>query len=138
MQHLPNPGLTPDQEEQAKKEQRAAQARLNGAKSNGPITLEGKAKSSKNALKHGFAAKINVLIHPDDSDAWATHLAGYRDSYRPTPKPTSSTNSPPSVGAKPASSASRPHSSTSNSPFRNPRLTSTSPRKRATPTSTSP
>ena len=68
----------------AKREaQRAAQARINGANSKGPVSLEGKAVSSRNALKHGFAAKVNVLIGPDDSDAWQTHLTGCRDSYRP-------------------------------------------------------
>ena len=71
-------------EAQAKKDKRAEQARINGAKSHGPTTEAGKAKSSLNALKHGFAAEINVLIDPDDSDEWNAHLAGYYDSYRPT------------------------------------------------------
>jgi hypothetical protein len=62
---------------------RSEQARINGAKSKGPITADGKSKSSKNALKHGFAAKVNVLIAPDDSEEWDIHTAGYRDSYLP-------------------------------------------------------
>jgi hypothetical protein len=61
----------------------AEQARINGAQSKGPITDEGKQRSSKNALKHGFAAKVNILIDPDDSEAWDTHIAGYHDSYLP-------------------------------------------------------
>ena len=74
--------LTPEQ--QAAKDQRAAQARINGAKSLGPTSAEGKAKSSQNSLKHGFSAKANILIDPDDSAAWTDHLAGYRESYLPT------------------------------------------------------
>ena len=59
-------------------------SRSNGAKSKGPTTPEGRAISSKNALKHGFAAEINILIAPENSDAWHTHLAGIHESYRPT------------------------------------------------------
>ena len=65
------------------KRTRSEQSRINGAKSKGPVTIDGKAASSRNALKHGFAAKVNVLIAPDDSEAWHIHLAGYRDSYNP-------------------------------------------------------
>ena len=68
----------------ALKARRAEQARLNGSKSRGPVSPEGKAKSSRNALKHGFAAAINILIDPDDSGEWDAHLAGCRASYRPT------------------------------------------------------
>ena len=74
----------PDPTAEAQKAKRAEQARINGARSQGPTSIAGKAKSSKNSLKHGFSAKINVLIAPDDSESWDIHLAQHRNDYRPT------------------------------------------------------
>jgi len=47
---------------------RAAASRANGAKSKGPRTAEGKARASRNALRHGMCAKKFLLL-PDDSRA---------------------------------------------------------------------
>jgi hypothetical protein len=47
---------------------RAAASRANGARSRGPRTAEGKARASRNALKHGMCAKKFLLL-PDDSRA---------------------------------------------------------------------
>jgi hypothetical protein len=47
---------------------RAAASRANGAKSKGPRTAEGKARSSQNALRHGLCGKKHLLL-PDDSRA---------------------------------------------------------------------
>ena len=54
---------------------RAAASRANGAKSRGPRTAEGKARSAQNALKHGLSARKHVLL-PDDSRAEFKALEG--------------------------------------------------------------
>jgi hypothetical protein len=45
---------------------RAAASRANGARSRGPKTAEGKARSSRNAMKHGLCAKKHLLLHDED------------------------------------------------------------------------
>ncbi len=54
---------------------RAEASRANGAKSRGPRTAEGKARSAQNALKHGLSARKHVLL-PDDSRAEFKALEG--------------------------------------------------------------
>lgn len=53
----------------AKNTARADQSRINGAKSRGPVTQEGKAKSRQNARKHGLTAKL-FLVDPADEEAF--------------------------------------------------------------------
>jgi hypothetical protein len=56
--------------------------RLNSQKSTGPRSVEGKAASSMNALRHG--ARSQALVIPgEDPEAHATLAAAYRDEYRP-------------------------------------------------------
>jgi hypothetical protein len=61
--------------------QRAA-ARANGAKSNGPVTEEGKATSSLNALRHGLAVGTLVLTS-ESRPKFEALLQGYLDEYQP-------------------------------------------------------
>ena len=49
---------------------RAAASRHNGAKSRGPKTAEGKARSARNALKHGLCAQRYVVLGDEDLAAF--------------------------------------------------------------------
>jgi hypothetical protein len=62
---------------------KSEQARINGARSKGPKTPEGKAASSRNAIKHGFAATENVVISIEDQPAWLLHRDGVRSAFDP-------------------------------------------------------
>ena len=66
------------------KNSHSEQSRINGSKSKGPITETGKANSSANSLKHGFAAVINVVLDIEDKSAFNTHLTELHGCYQPT------------------------------------------------------
>ena len=57
-------------------------SRINGAKSNGPVTEEGKSRSSANSRKHGLTSA--ALILPGESeDDFNLLLADYMDQFHP-------------------------------------------------------
>jgi hypothetical protein len=62
---------------------RAEASRLNGAKSRGPKTPEGKARSSQNALKHGFRAQKYVVLPDEDAAAFEALEAALMEELAP-------------------------------------------------------
>ncbi len=61
--------------------QRSA-SRLNGARSRGPVTAEGRARASRNALRHGLRA-ATLLAPGEDPAAFEALLDGLRTEYAP-------------------------------------------------------
>lgn len=60
-------------------------ARSNGSKSRGPISADGRAKSSRNALKHGLAASDGaVLLDCEDPAQFDELLRKLRNIHKPT------------------------------------------------------
>jgi hypothetical protein len=63
---------------------RQQSGRKNGALSNGPITEAGKAKSSRNALKHGLAGRKMFVLQNEHPQAWAELVADCIHTWCPT------------------------------------------------------
>jgi hypothetical protein len=62
---------------------RAEASRRNGAKSRGPATPEGKARTSRNALKHGLCAGHHVVVEGESPEAFAAFEAALVDDLAP-------------------------------------------------------
>jgi hypothetical protein len=62
---------------------RSEASRRNGAKSRGPKTPEGKARSSQNALKHGMRAEKYVVLPEEDADEFADLQAALIEELAP-------------------------------------------------------
>jgi hypothetical protein len=62
---------------------RAEAARANGAKSRGPATPDGRAKSSRNSLRHGLSAK-SVLLPDESHEQFQLLLDAHIQQFRPT------------------------------------------------------
>jgi hypothetical protein len=62
---------------------RAAASRKNGAKSRGPKTPEGKARSAQNALKHGLRAQKYVVLPDEDAAAFEALEAALMEELAP-------------------------------------------------------
>ena len=57
-------------------------SRRNGAKSRGPITPEGRAKSSLNAISHGITAKT-LILQNEDPDQFLEMMNSYVEYFQP-------------------------------------------------------
>lgn len=64
----------------------AAQAAINGARSKGPKTAEGKSASSLNSLRHGLSAN-NLLLPGEDAQEYERHLDAYFATFAPATLP---------------------------------------------------
>ncbi len=62
---------------------RAEASRRNGAKSRGPKTREGKARSAQNAIKHGLCAQKHVVLPEEDAAAFAVLEAALIEELAP-------------------------------------------------------
>ena len=62
---------------------RAAASRANGAKSRGPKTPEGKARSAQNALKHGMRAQKCVVLPGERASAYEAFEAALLEELAP-------------------------------------------------------
>lgn len=63
---------------------RIESSRANGVKSRGPVTPEGKARSSRNAVRHGMLAET-VVLDAESAAGFSAHLARLHDELKPEP-----------------------------------------------------
>ena len=63
-------------------EKQRAASRANGAKSTGPVSVEGRARSSRNSLRHGLCSEVVVLPH-EDRGAFEALRDSYMDDFQP-------------------------------------------------------
>ncbi len=62
---------------------RSEQARVNGAKSHGPKTSQGKARSSQNAIKHGRYSTNAIVLQIEDNEAFEELVGNYVEVILP-------------------------------------------------------
>lgn len=58
-------------------------SRRNGARSNGPKTGEGKARSSRNAIKHGLSSNKIIVLAGESEAAWEEYQTHFIAKFQP-------------------------------------------------------
>jgi hypothetical protein len=74
--------MSSDRKSNLKLVSKAEAARANGAKSRGPATPEGRAKSSSNSLRHGLSAK-SVLLPAESHEQFQLLLDAHIQQFHP-------------------------------------------------------
>src|SRR5437773_8568130 len=64
-------------------ERQSESARINSAKSHGPISAEGKEKSSRNSLRHGCTASHTIILSCEDPKDFERMVEKYDTMYKP-------------------------------------------------------
>jgi len=64
-------------------ERQSESARINGAKSHGPKSAEGKKKSSRNSLRHGCTASHTLILACEDPKDFKRMVQKYEAIYKP-------------------------------------------------------
>ena len=62
-------------------------SRINGAKSHGPKTPEGKETSSRNSFKHGFTASNTYILECESAEEYKLFLAEHIAIHQPVTAP---------------------------------------------------
>lgn len=62
---------------------RADQARINGSLSRGPVSADGKARSSRNAVRFGLTCGRPLILQDEDAADYADLRAEYYDEFAP-------------------------------------------------------
>src|SRR5207249_387798 len=81
-------------------ERQSESARINGAKSHGPKSAEGKKKSSRNALRHGCTAGHTILLACEDRGDFKRMRKDYDampEPAPPEPPPAPAPTPPPAI-----------------------------------------
>jgi hypothetical protein len=79
---IPKPA--PPEPTTTKAKTRGEQSRINGRKSQGPTTKQGKLKCSRGALKHGLTAKKHAVLDIEDPAELQLKIDAAIDQFRPT------------------------------------------------------
>jgi len=61
----------------------SAASHLNGSHSVGPATVDGKARSARNAVRHGLSGRTFFLLPDEDPEEFAAHEAECLAAWRP-------------------------------------------------------